>query len=334
MGTSLLSLTNCNDISVNFPRNDFYWKYGGVSPDCPKILRPLNSIANTYGLSSPIYQDGFYFICDAYLHFSMTILYLNSRWLKKNKTSKTNDLKFNHIAKLVNRFKVKHNNKYSKNLDFPSIDDHFSESVTSCKIFHNNHFSFHSLAVINCMIVLLYQSELVRIKEYPISSSRIKFAKNMCLNTSLNQSYLLNTRFKNVPPLFWEASTSALALSPSVILLTNLFDNNSSYGKDILNSYSTLVNFFSTLSSYHDSPKIYTKSLGDISSNLKPIYNFNSKNKDLVYLMRKYAIYKNDTNPWLVPIYNAYLKFKCCPIINNSTLITARYLEKGKQDFL
>ncbi|OMJ19653.1 hypothetical protein AYI69_g6542 [Smittium culicis] len=101
MGTSLLSLTNCNDISVNFPRNDFYWKFGGDSPDCPKILRPLNSIANTFGLNNPIYQDGFYFICDAYLHFNMTILYLNSRWLKKNIAKKTNDLKFNHIAKLM-----------------------------------------------------------------------------------------------------------------------------------------------------------------------------------------------------------------------------------------
>ncbi|OMJ21363.1 hypothetical protein AYI69_g5851 [Smittium culicis] len=312
LSIGFLPNTSTADIFVHFPTNDFHYKYGGTFGPLPKNIADLNKLANLNGFTRPIYEDGFNLVCKIYFHFDIAISYIRSRWLKKNMTYTKLELKFNSISNSINKLKVQYDNTYGKYVYSPDLINPFDSCFQKCKKFHKNYFSYNSLMLLNCINIHLYQSDLVRRSGYFISASKIKFAKSVCLKTSLNQSLLLRIRSESSNPTKWEPLSCYLALPASFILLSNIYNDQSNNSKYVLDSYNTILDVFRSLSVDSDSPKSLLFLIGLAEKIISAIYSINLKNSVFVSYMKRFSIHKDDISPWFVPKYLCYLKFLCC----------------------
>ncbi|OMJ16761.1 hypothetical protein AYI69_g7696 [Smittium culicis] len=176
------------------------------------------------------------------------------------------------------------------------------------------------------MVVYLYQSELVRVKNCLIHPKRIKSAKLKCLEAATKQAKLFSWKIKNVPKPYRDSTTTPWKLFSAVIILNYSCTgkNNSINQPDSL--YNTFANNFSSLSKHFDCITYLLLHLQSLFLIKKKSSLHNSSKSELHSLMDNFSIARYDIDPWLIPRYSSFIKFSCCFQSNHTTLDIHEYL--------
>ncbi|OMJ09848.1 hypothetical protein AYI70_g10686 [Smittium culicis] len=316
------------DINVNYPTDDYYFRYGGEYNNIDRDILKLNIHANkNKNNKNNLPSDNFSLLIAIYRLFSKIIAFSSTRWLSKKKDQ--NKINANFIKLYSNLKSLKHiiDAKYPTSV---FIDHHLYFSILSgfslaktaefTTIGYTVHQLYHTLQIV------LHQSEIVRMKHPLIHPERIKTAKLECLKSATELANLFAWKIKNVPKKLWGYNMTAWKIHTLTILSNFYFLSIKNQSKN----YDVYEQFIKNYRSSSKLMPIYTL-IDACIRNLLRIKNaeflsYNHLPLHLADQMAAYSISQNDLYPWVVPKYSSFCKFVCCFSANFSSVHTAEYL--------
>ncbi|OLY85691.1 hypothetical protein AYI68_g116 [Smittium mucronatum] len=314
------------DIVVKLPKNDFEYRYGGCYIDSDPDLINLVKLANTH-VGQVLYPDEIFSIIKVKVFFGNLSKFIKNRWLSINSNQNTANLKFVKYSNRLKEIKIYIDEKYNIKLLMggirsPSCADKFSNFQEAQRIITIYFFN----QIYTIMVLLLYQSELVRINFAKMNPNRIKSAKSNCIKASLESYILFKWESENIPfepsySLFaiWKVFVSLMLLNCKFIQDDDPMADNSSLFDKMLNE---IKNSGKKSTAIQYAYIIISKILIFKEIN----YPKNLSYKQYLDLMVPYSLSENDIQPWVIPKYLTFHKFECCTQSNYSTLNVKEYL--------
>ncbi|OLY82618.1 hypothetical protein AYI68_g3256 [Smittium mucronatum] len=178
------------------------------------------------------------------------------------------------------------------------------------------------------MTILLYQSELVRLKSCTIKPSRIRAAKSKCLSYALSIADNYNFKCEKVPEKYWSTTITPWNLYCAVILINHNFN----FPQHRLNSndprpYEKFIkNMFNSAKHYQIVQSIHGFILHLYSVKQTQFLKYKKTMHKFIHLMVAYGLFENDVYPWIVPRYATFIKFICCFESNYTSIDVRNYL--------
>ncbi|PVZ97938.1 hypothetical protein BB558_002058 [Smittium angustum] len=326
---SSISTFEDSDIKVNFPENDFVYRYGGNSAICPEITQKLNNIAE-----NPKYpvkpQDNYSLVIKMHVFLKSLIDFVSKRWKENYFDQDQANLKLVKLIKGLGDIKFVIESKYSETIyPISSIKEHFSENFKLSENTDSIIFSYYLRHFHKDMVIYLYQSELVRDNSLKLHPGRVKSAKTICLKCATDQVEMLSwalgrnfvdTKVFMVIPFTFNAIAT---------LINMFFIGNETISTKYTNQYTEIINVYKALSPLCDLVLIQLK----VSENLLELKReANHINKPLKYLNSKMLPFSispdfEDVDPWIVPLHGSFYNYKCCYIEIYSEMEINKYLE-------
>ncbi|OLY83313.1 hypothetical protein AYI68_g2549 [Smittium mucronatum] len=314
------------DIVVKLPKNDFEYRYSGCYTDSDPDLTNLVNLANTH-VARLLYSDEIFYIIKIKVFYGEISRFIKNRWLRNNQNQDTINFKFIKCVDKLRKVKIYIDENY--NIDLlkdgirtPSSTDQFSTLQETQRVI-TVYFFNHIYAV---MVLLLYQSELVRTNFVTINPNRIKSAKSNCIKASLESFILFKWESENIP---FNISISTFAIWKIFVSLILL---NCKFIQDVdplTNKASPFDKMFMEIENSGKEATAIKYSYLLISRVLALKENHYFKNlfyKQYLDLMVPYSLSENDIQPWVIPKYLTFHKFECCTQSNYSTLDVKEYL--------
>ncbi|OMJ28293.1 hypothetical protein AYI69_g2238 [Smittium culicis] len=316
------------DINVKYPTDDYYYRYGGEYNNIDKEIVKLNAHANKnkknkYNLPS----DNFSLLIATYRLFSKIISFTSTRWISKKKDQNKINANFIKLCSNLKSLKSIIDTKYPTSV---FIDHHLYFSILSgfslakTAEFTTTGYTAHQLY--HTLQIVLYQSEIVRMKHPLIHPKRIKTAKLECLKSATELASLFAWKIKNIPKKIWGYNITAWKIHTLTILSNFYFLSLKNQSK----KYNIYEKFIKNYKASSKSKPIFPL-IDACIHNLLKIKNAEFIKYDCLPLhladqMAPYSISQNDLYPWIVPKYSSFCKFVCCFSANFSSVLTADYL--------
>ncbi|PWA01336.1 hypothetical protein BB558_002568 [Smittium angustum] len=241
------------DIVVHLPRNDFKWRYGGDIGECTnKELKLLNHKAN-YGPESGLPQDYHYLLVNITSLFKNIVTFVTKRWRK----DRLNEDQTNLIL-------VLYINKLQKFKD--EIDEIFEEKPPQTREIYNRHkgtiklildtenllFGYIIKNHYYSLLIYLYQSELIRDFDIKLHPGRVQAAKLQSINASVEQTNLVESYIKCVPPNYQEHPAILLTINASVTFINFFFVNDPTIRDKYVGYYDRIVSVYNSFGEKSD----------------------------------------------------------------------------------
>ncbi|PVU99866.1 hypothetical protein BB559_000342 [Furculomyces boomerangus] len=275
------------DIVVNLPKNDFLWRYGGeCKDDHPEIIF-WNHVANSITVNQHPKEKHKELVKTLLLHGKITN-FARRRWVPKVYNPDNDNF---HLIKLIENL-----NEYSDNIVTPNLVDFEKIKEVHEKYENTLRMTIHTEIQIlnylfnqvhNSMKIVLYQTEMVRVKGRCVSPERVVSAKNIIAECAEKQIDMLHKFNKVLPPNHSENIASSWTLVSGVVCLNLMGINPSTEKARVENKKYSMI--------------------------------FNE--------MKKFSIDESDVNPWLVSKYGSYFTVLCCFGRSFSTLKINEYLD-------
>ncbi|OMJ16445.1 hypothetical protein AYI70_g5844 [Smittium culicis] len=343
MGSGFQIVT-LEDIVVNLPKNDFRYKYGSRIKDIDPDIKYLNHLANAINPQS-LPPDNYSFIIKMYVLFGNMSRFLNNRWLKNSQNQDTVNLKFIKYINALKKIKVSIDKRYGKFNFTNSTSCH--KQLSSFKQHEKVYLlltTFFIQQTYYSMMILLYQSELVRERKHVLNPERIKAAKIKCIKAALKSLYLYKWVRLNVHYTYDMSTVTIWVFVCPAILLNYKFIKNINPENPFISDFDVMLKQIKLLKKdILTLEYIYylIKRLGFLKTKH---LSENPSECQYIDLLKIYSIDENDLYPWLIPKYSTFLKFECCFESNYTTIDLKDYLflsdyrhgldKRGKIDFL
>ncbi|PWA00755.1 hypothetical protein BB558_003221 [Smittium angustum] len=299
------------DIVVNLPINDFWWRYGGeCKVEHPEIIF-WNHIANSE--NNEQYSKG-----DTKNYVKMRTLsgkisdFSKRRWLKKVYNPDDDNCL---LVKLIDKLdKFEETIVKTPPIDFDLIKEACSKYKDTIRFTMDIEHLLYKYTFTQFHLYMkstLYQTEMVRVEGVHMHPGRIVSAKNILIDTAKKQIDLIYELSNVLSPEYWKTKT----ITTGLISAITCFNYTSTSPKDNLDITKILENFkevYHKLSNYSEIPVIFLMYLDRLSKFINEIHKENEKCKPLFENMKKYSINESDVNPWLVPKYGALFFLTCC----------------------
>ncbi|PVZ97311.1 hypothetical protein BB558_006732 [Smittium angustum] len=315
------------DIVVDLPKNDFLWRFGGeCKGEHPEILF-WNHVANTMHVDQHPKEKHKDLVKSVLLHGKIS-LFARRRWITKvYDPDKDNGQLIRFIHNLDN---------YSDNIIIPNpvgfekikeVHEKYENTLRMSIDTEIQILNYISNQMHNSMKILLYQTEMVRIKGRYMHPGRVVSAKNIITECAEKQIDLLHNFNKVLPPNHSELITSPCTLFSGVVCL-NLMGINPPIRKfDVPLKFKLLTDEFKKMGSQADLFVVYPMFLNRLSKLIGKAHTENKKYSTLFAQMKKFSIDESDVNPWLTPKHASYFSILCCFGNSFSTLKVNEYLD-------
>ncbi|PWA01338.1 hypothetical protein BB558_002580 [Smittium angustum] len=300
------------DIVVNLPKNDFFWRYGGECKENHPELMLWNNIANTINIDDHPEEKHKNLVKTLLLHGKIS-LFTRRRWISK-------DHKQNYDNNCILRF-IENLNEYKNNILIPNPVNFKRIKETHEK--HENtlrmtidiesqvlNYIFNQMH--NSMKIVLFQSELVRVKGKHIRPKRIVSAKILISESAEKQIDMLHNLNQVLPPNHSELIASSWTLVSGVICLNLMGINQSGRKFDVPLKLKLLSDEYKKMNTKSYLFVVYPMFLNRLSKLVEETHDENKKYISLFDKMKKYSIDKSDVDPWLVSKYGSYFSVLCC----------------------
>ncbi|PWA02064.1 hypothetical protein BB558_001801 [Smittium angustum] len=315
------------DIVVNLPKNDFLWRYGG---ECKLEHREIlfwNYIANNLDISEhpkEKHKD----LVKTILLYGKVNLFARKRWVTKVYDPDDDNLQ---LVRLINNL-----SNYSENIVTPNpinfekikeVHEKYENTLrmtieTEIQVLNYIFNQMH-----NSMKIVLYQTEMVRIKGRYMHPGRVVSAKNIITECAEKQIDLFHNFNKVLPPNHSEIIASPSTLVSGVVCLNLMGINPNGRKFDVPLKLKLLTDEYKKKSSQSVMYLLYPTFLNQLSKLIGKAHTENKKYSVVFDNMKKFSIDESDVNPWLIPKYSSYFTILCCFGNSFSTLKINEYLD-------
>ncbi|PWA00879.1 hypothetical protein BB558_003054 [Smittium angustum] len=315
------------DIVVNLPKNDLLWRYGGECKLEHPELMLWNYIANHLDIDEQPKEKYKEFVKTLLLHGKVTI-FARRRWIKKAYNPDDDNLQLIRIINNVNNYsdnivipnpvnfeKIKETHQKYENTLRMTIE---TEIQVLNYIFNQMH---------NSMKIVLYQTEMVRIKGRYMHPGRVISAKNIITECAEKQIDMVHNLNQVLPPNHSEFIASSWTLVSGVVCLNLMGINPNGRKFDVPLKIKLLTDEYKKMSSQAELFVVYPMLLNRISKQIGKAHTENKKYSIIFENMKKFSIHESDVNPWLVPKYGSYFALLCCFGKSFSILKINEYLD-------
>ncbi|PWA00719.1 hypothetical protein BB558_003176 [Smittium angustum] len=381
------------DIVVNLPKNDFLWRYGGECKLEHRELMFWNYIANNLDIHEHPKEKHEDLVKTIILQGKIS-LFARRRWITKFYDPDDDNLQLIRLINNLNKYndnivtpnrvnfeKIKEvHEKYENTLrmtietEIQIFNYLFNQLHNSMKIvlyqtemvrikgrymhpgrivsakniiteytekqidlLHNfdlvlppNHSEFivsPFTLLHNSMKIVLYQTEMVRIKGRYMHPGRIVSAKNIITEYTEKQIDLLHNFDLVLPPNHSEFIVSPFTLVSGVVCLNLMGINPSSRKFDVPLKLKMLTDEYKKMDDISRLFVVYPLYLNRLSNLIGEAHQENKKYSMIFDNMKKFSIDESDVNPWLVPKYATHFSILCCFGNSFSTLKINEYLD-------
>ncbi|PVZ99361.1 hypothetical protein BB558_004622, partial [Smittium angustum] len=207
------------DIVVNLPKNDFLWRHGGECKEEHPELVLWNQIANNMPINQHPKEKHKYLVKTILLHGKVT-LFARRRWISKIYNP---DKDNGQLIKLINNL-----SNYSDNIVIPNpvdfekikeLHEKYENTLRMAIDMESQILNYIFNQMHNTMKIVLYQTEMVRIKGRYMHPGRVVSAKNIITECAEKQIDLLLNLNEVLPPNHSENITSPCTLVSGVVYL-------------------------------------------------------------------------------------------------------------------
>ncbi|PWA00961.1 hypothetical protein BB558_002976 [Smittium angustum] len=287
------------EINVNFPKNDLWWKFGGPEPDCPPNLLSLNTLANS-SINNKNKVDHLANFCKLHILASQISSFVNTRWLHKPNNDFYHQLKL--YEQQVNQMFAHVDNTYSiKDLSLLSSQNVNPSSVDSIATIEPILFQYSTRIILSNTAMLLFQSELVSPKLASVPKERIVFAKNKCIQYSVEQASLYNKLTKNLQPNMIPAILETRIMRPTLVLLECITIKDHPLKEEINSSYSHILSFLKFSNPYFDAQSNYTNFFDFCKYTRSLFHEQKDFDRHINSVLLNYDSSVSDLFPWILP---------------------------------
>ncbi|OLY83117.1 hypothetical protein AYI68_g2751 [Smittium mucronatum] len=313
------------DVEVNYPKDDFKYKYGGFVDDIDPELENLNYLAN----NSPndiLPPDRFWFLIKVQIFFGRMQRFVGNRWLK-NRDHGLIERRFVYTANSLKLIKNMIDKDCSK--DIFQKASKFYESKKGFDLLK----SVEPMLMAYClkhvylaMNIIFYESELVRLLHDPVNPERIKLAKLEMLDSAFKSYSLFKWGEENIPNEDIYSSVAIWKFVPASVILNYKYTLNKKSSIECDDIFLDLVRGMKIASDRSFTLKYIYVLAYNIYVLKNESYIENRSREDIMFLMKPYAVTEHDLQPWLIPKYATFFKFGCCLDGNKTPLDIKKYL--------
>ncbi|PVU93040.1 hypothetical protein BB559_003456 [Furculomyces boomerangus] len=317
---------NQQDMAVNLPKNDFFWKYGGKSKMFSSRVALMNHLANRNGMETFETYNYSKFLIKIYYNMGFIANFLNNRWAERS-TNKVDDYdKVIHITKVLSS--LKNEIEEQSNLQINQTELLNGVGVIGLRNFIKLSFVLYRFQLqIQYYKIRIYFfiSEIVRIKGREVPAERVKNAKKECIKAALNQVTLLKWGCENIPFDYWDPFVLFWAFYSSVILMNSKFIYDHEKISAINDGLNIVTKVMLHISAKYPELKIFNEILQSLEFTKLKSHLENETTIILIPLMTDYALTPQDYNPWIVPRYSTFLNPSISHQKNFSNLLLTEY---------
>ncbi|PWA02147.1 hypothetical protein BB558_001720 [Smittium angustum] len=317
------------DMVVNYPKNDFKWKFGGDIGECTnKELKLLNYKAN-YGSESDFPQDYHYLVLNITSLYNNIVIFVTKRWRKDRLNEDQTNLRLVLYINKLQKFK----NEIDKIFEEKSPQTHeiYNRHKGTIKLILDTEdylFGYYIKTIYYNTLIYLYQSELVRDFDIKLHPGRVKAAKLQCINASVEQMNLIESYIKYVPDNYQEHSSIFWTVNASITFANFFFISDPDIKEKYAGFYDRMISVYNSFGESSEvilSLNLFIKYIIDVKAKA------NEQNKKLKHLhkhMIPFGVCESDIDPWIVPKYGSPFHLQCCGKGNFSILDIGGYLEE------
>ncbi|PVU96264.1 hypothetical protein BB559_002423 [Furculomyces boomerangus] len=315
------------DIVVNLPKNDFIWRYGGNIEGCKNAeIIDMNLIANDPS-EEDFPPDYFSFLINTYSLYKSITIFATKRWRKNglDHEKKGSDLE-PHLERLE-EYRNKMDELYENNL--PPISDKYENYRGTLKLLVDTEqyiLSYISRIFYYSMQICLYDSDLVRDHNNIVRPEKVKIAKSMCINASVNMMVLLEWYIINVPTPYQEFTVIFWTMNGAITLANMFFAKDINEKAKYTSYYNRMLSTYREFSKHSEFIVSLTKFINYIIQIKISASEQNKKLPHLYRYMEPYGVSEYDLEPWIVPKYGSFFHIGCCVEGSFSTLSIEEYL--------
>ncbi|PVU92178.1 hypothetical protein BB559_003815 [Furculomyces boomerangus] len=315
------------DIVVKLPTNDFWWRYGGKCKEDHPELMLWNNIANNINMDHHPKEKYKNLVKTILLHGKIT-LFARRRWIAKDYKPHKD---FGQLIRLIDNL-----NDYSNNIVIPNqvnfqrikeTHEKYENTLRMTIDIESQILNYVFNQMYNSMKIVLYQSEIVRVKERHISPERIVSAKNIITECAEKQIDNLHNFNKTLPPNHSEDVASSWTLLSGVVFLNLMGIKPSGKKLNVPSKLKLLTDEYKNMGTRSGLFVVYPMFLKRLSNIIRKAHTENKKYRMIFNNMKKFSISKSDVNPWLVSKYGSYFTILCCLERSFSTLKVNEYLD-------
>ncbi|PVU86179.1 hypothetical protein BB559_006627 [Furculomyces boomerangus] len=300
------------DIVVNLPKNDFFWRYGGECKEKHPDLMLWNNLANDIDDDQHQKESHKDLIKAMLLHGKIT-LFARRRWITKDYNPDDDN---SQLIKLIVNI-----DSYSNNIVIPNsasfekikqVHEKYENTLRMTIEIESQILNYIFDQMHNTMKIVLYQTEMVRVKGRYMHPGRVVSAKNIISECAEKQIDLLHNFNQVLPPNHSENIASPCTLVSGVVCLNLMGINPSGRKFDAPLKLKILTDEYKKMGLQADLFLVYPLFLNRLSDLIGKARPENKKYRMIFENMKKFSIDESDVHPWLVSKYASYFFIKCC----------------------